>query len=66
MKKLMPLVNILLATSGCQGMHQRLGMIEEKQKLSKLSLFKSFVNVVDDEKKRWSAIQEVLDKGWGQ
>ena len=36
MKKLMPLVSILLATSGCQGMHQRLGMIEEKQKLSKL------------------------------
>jgi Ankyrin repeats (3 copies)/Ankyrin repeat len=65
-KELMLLVGVLLATGGCQGMHQRLGMLEEKKEAGQDGLstwFKSFVDVVDDEQRSWSAIQAVLDEG---
>jgi hypothetical protein len=63
--ELILLVGVLLDTGGCQGMHQRLGMMEGKKEAGQDGLstwFKSFVDVVDDEKRNWSAIQEVLDE----
>jgi hypothetical protein len=63
--ELILLVGVLLATGGCQGMHQRLGMMEGKKEAGQDGLstwFESFVDVVDDEKRNWSAIQEVLDE----
>lgn len=68
MKKIL-LLGVLLATGGCQGMHQRLGMIREEGDTASdthLTWFKYFVDAVDNEnneEEEWDAVDKALDEG---
>jgi Ankyrin repeats (3 copies)/Ankyrin repeat len=67
MKKIL-LLGVFLATGGCQGMHQRLGMMREEGDTASdthRTWFKSFVDAVnnDNEEEEWDAVEKVLDEG---
>jgi hypothetical protein len=67
MKKII-LLGVLLATDGCQGMHQRLGMMREEGNTASdthLTWFKSFVDAVNNENEEegWDAVDKALDEG---
>ncbi|MFM2428544.1 MAG: hypothetical protein RL012_428 [Bacteroidota bacterium] len=66
MKKI--ILGVLLATGGCQGMHQHLGMMHEEGNTASDARhiwFKSFVDAVDNEneEEEWDAVDKVLDEG---
>ncbi len=65
MQKIAVLLGLLLAIGGCQGTHQRLGIMGGKEEAGQGGLntwFESFVDLVDNAEE-WDTIAASLDQG---